>query len=350
MKVLQVGLIVALICAGTVEAGTISGFVRDVESGETLPYANVVLIKGDETIGVLSNVEGFYALKNVIAGDYEIVISYVGYAPYKKGLRVAKAALRYNVDLTPAAFVGEEIVVEARRDEEESLVQTGFITLSTEKIQALPSFGETDILRSLPLLPGIQAASDISSGLYIRGGSPDQTLILLDQIPLYNPSHAFGFFSTFNSDAIKDMSLHKGAYPAQYGGRLGSVLDVRNRDGNRKSFEGNGGVSLISGRLLLEGPTRNGSWMISGRRTYIDPLLSVIRNDSTEVPSYYFYDANAKLNQDWGNRDKLSVSGYVGRDDLNFDLEDDTFFTIRWGNAAATMKWNHIFSDNLSSI
>jgi outer membrane cobalamin receptor len=347
VKVLQVGLIVALICAGTVEAGTISGFVRDVESGETLPYANVVLIKGDETIGVLSNVEGFYALKNVIAGDYEIVISYVGYAPYKKGLRVAKAALRYNVDLTPAAFVGEEIVVEARRDEEESLVQTGFITLSTEKIQALPSFGETDILRSLPLLPGIQAASDISSGLYIRGGSPDQTLILLDQIPLYNPSHAFGFFSTFNSDAIKDMSLHKGAYPAQYGGRLGSVLDVRNRDGNRKSFEGNGGVSLISGRLLLEGPTRNGSWMISGRRTYIDPLLSVIRNDSTEVPSYYFYDANAKLNQDWGDRDKLSVSGYVGRDDLNFDLEDDTFFTIRWGTAAATMKWNHIFSDNL---
>jgi outer membrane cobalamin receptor len=329
------------------ETGTISGYVRDNESGETLPYANVVAKQGEATFGVLSNVEGFYALKDVPEGTYDIVISYVGYAAYKQSITVEPGTRRYNVELKPSVFVGEEIVVEASRDEEEALVQTGFITLPTERVQDLPSFGETDILRSLPLLPGIQAASDISSGLYIRGGSPDQTLILLDQIPLYNPSHAFGFFSTFNADAIKDMSLHKGAYPAQYGGRLGSVLDVRNRDGNRKSFEGNGGVSLISGRLLLEGPTKNGSWMLSGRRTYLDPLLSAIRTDSTDIPSYYFYDTNAKLNQDWGDRDKLSISAYAGRDDLNFDLEDDTFFTIRWGNTAATVKWNHIFSDNV---
>ncbi len=232
-------------------------------------------------------------------------------------------------------------------DEDEERIQTGFITLETAKIQDLPSFGEADILRSLPLLPGIQAASDISSGLYIRGGGPDQTLILLDQIPLYNPSHAFGFFSTFNSDAIKDMSLHKGAYPAQYGGRLGSVLDVRNRDGNRKRFQGTGGVSLISGRLTLEGPTKSGSWMVSGRRTYLEPVLSLVRSDSTDIPSYYFFNVNAKLNQDWGDNDKLTVSAYLGRDDLLFDLEADTFFTIRWGNTAATAKWNHIFNSSL---
>ena len=329
------------------EVGTISGYVRDIESGETLPYANVVLKHGENVVGVLSNAEGFYALKDVSEGTYDLVVSYVGFANFTESVTVTAGTARRDIELKPTAFVGEEIVVEARRDEEESQVQTGFITLPTEKVQDLPSFGETDILRSLPLLPGIQAASDISSGLYIRGGSPDQTLLLLDQIPLYNPSHAFGFFSTFNADAIKDMSLHKGAYPAQYGGRLGSVLDVRNRDGNRKSFEASGGISLISGRLLLEGPTKNGSWMVSGRRTYIDPLLSVIRNDSTEVPAYYFYDTNAKLNQDWGDRDKLSISAYAGRDDLTFDLEDDTFFTIRWGNTAATENWNHIFSDNL---
>jgi len=333
--------------AQSADAGTISGYVRDEESGETLPYANVVIRLGETVIGVLSNAEGFYALKDVPEGAYEIVISYVGYVPLEEELTVGPESARYNVELSPTSYLGEEIVVEAKREEEEQLLQTGFITLPTERIADLPSFGETDILRSLPLLPGIQAASDISSGLYIRGGGPDQTLILLDQIPLYNPSHAFGFFSTFNADAIKDMSLHKGAYPAQYGGRLGSVLDVRNRDGNRKKFEGTGGVSIISGRLMLEGPTKSGSWMVSGRRTYLDPLLSAIRTDSTDIPCYYFYDLNAKLNQDWGDRDKLSVSGYAGRDDLNFDLEEDTFFTIRWGNTAATVKWNHIFSDNV---
>jgi len=347
VRVVIIGLAIVLLLLGQADAGTISGYVRDQESGETLPYANVVIRQGENVLGVLSNVEGFYALKDAPEGEYEMVVSYVGYKTYEKPLTVGPGSLRYDVELEPTAFVGEEIVVEAQRDEEEAEVQTGFITLPTEKLQSLPSFGETDILRSLPLLPGIQSASDISSGLYIRGGSPDQTLILLDQIPLYNPSHAFGFFSTFNADAIKDMSLHKGAYPAQYGGRLGSVLDVRNRDGNRKKFEGNGGVSLISGRLLLEGPMKNGSWMVSGRRTYLDPLLSAIRNDSTEIPSYYFYDSNAKLNQDWGDRDKLSISAYAGRDDLNFDLEEDIFFTIRWGNTAATAKWNHIFSDNM---
>ena len=342
------GVLLVLLSVSTVRAGTVSGYVRDESNAETLPYANAVLRQDDYAVGVLSNAEGYYALKKVPAGTYSFIVSYIGYTSYRDSVEITETGdHKIDVSLAPQTIRGAEIVVEARRDEEEERVQTGFITLETAKIQDLPSFGEADILRSLSLLPGIQAASDISSGLYIRGGGPDQTLILLDQIPLYNPSHAFGFFSTFNSDAIKDMSLHKGAYPAQYGGRLGSVLDVRNRDGNRKRFQGTGGVSLISGRLTVEGPTRSGSWMISGRRTYMDPLLSLIRSDSTDVPSYYFYDVNAKLNQDWGDRDKLTVSAYLGRDDLGFDLEADTFFKIRWGNTAGTVKWNHLFTSSL---
>lgn len=331
-----------------VSATTLSGFVTDRSSGEFLPYASVVLIWDGPTLGTMTNVDGYFAIQRIPDGTYVRIVSYIGYESDRDTLAFkGTGEQRLDVSLMPEPITTAEIVVEADRYEEERAIQTGFIALEAEKLQELPSVGEPDILRSLPLLPGIQAASDISSGLYIRGGGPDQTLILLDQIPLYNPSHAFGFFSTFNSDAIKDMSLHKGAYPAQYGGRLGSVLDVHNRDGNRKTFQATGGVSLISGRLTLEGPAPRGSWMVSGRRTYMEPILSIIRNDSTEVPSYYFYDLNAKLNQDWTDRDKMTVSGYFGRDDLNFDLDEESYINIRWGNTAVTGKWTHVFTPAL---
>ena len=155
------------------------------------------------------------------------------------------------------------------------------------------------------------------------------------------------FFSTFNPDAIRDMSLHKGAYPAQYGGRLGAVLDVHNKDGNRKGFEASGGVSIIAARLTLEGPIKKGSWMVSGRRTYIDPILSLIRNEDTDVPAYYFFDLNAKLNRDFSDNDKVQISGYLGRDNLTFDIDTDSFFRIRWGNTAFLGKWTHVFSPAL---
>ncbi len=328
-----------------VSAATLSGFITDKGSGESLPYSNVVLKWDGPMLGALSNVDGYYAIKNIPPGVYTLVVFYIGYTDFQDTLRFeGPEEVQLEISLTPEPIVTEEIVVEADPYEEERVVQTGFVALEAQKLQELPSIGEPDILRSLQLLPGIQSASDISTGLYIRGGGPDQTLILLDQIPLYNPSHAFGFFSTFNPDAIKDMSLHKGAYPARYGGRLGSVLDVHNRDGNRKDFQGTGGVSLISARLTLEGPVRKGSWMVSGRRTYMEPILSLIRNDSTDVPSYFFYDLNAKLNQDLTERDKLMLSGYFGRDDLNFDLDEGTFFNIRWGNSAFTGRWTHVFS------
>ena len=338
-------LIMVFLLPGAAGAATLSGFVTDGTNGESLPFSNVVLKGGASPLGALSNVDGYFAVQHIPAGEYTVVVSYIGYETYVDSIRFAGAEVReLNVQLVPKPILTREIVVEADPYEVERNVQTGFVTLETAQLQELPAVGETDLLRSLQLLPGIQAASDISSGLYIRGGGPDQTLILLDQIPLYNPTHAFGFFSTFNPDAIKDMSLHKGAYPAQYGGRLGSVLDVRNRDGNRKGFEGTGGISLISARMTLEGPAGDGSWMISGRRTYLEPVLALIRDEDTELPHYYFYDINAKFNQDAGENDRLMFSGYFGRDDLNFDFDDGGFFNVRWGNTAFTGRWTHVFS------
>ena len=234
--------------------------------------------------------------------------------------------------------MGEEIAVEAER-----------ISLRAKPVQQLPALGEADLLRSLQLLPGIQAVSDISSGLYVRGGGPDQTAILLDDIPLYNPSHLFGLFSTFNPDAIKEVNLYKGAYPATYGRTLGAVLDVSNREGNRQRTSGRGGVSLISGRLLTEGPVGQGSWMLAGRRTYLEPVLSAIRSRGVDIPlNYYFYDFNGKVNQRWGD-DTFTVSTYWGQDDLRLDLEDDeeSLVDLRWGNRALTARWTRVFSPTL---
>lgn len=343
------GVLLSMLLPLSVRAATLSGFISDQSNGESLPYATVVLKGPDRPIGALSNVDGYYAIQGVPEDTpYVLNISYIGYISFQDTLTFrASETRRLDVQLKPDLIVVEEIVVVGKREEEEQRIQPGFVEVETAKIREMPAIGETDILRSLHLLPGIQAASDISAGLYIRGGGPDQTLILLDQMPLYNPSHAFGFFSTFNPDAIRDMSLHKGAYPAKYGGRLGSVLDVHNKDGNRKGFDASGGVSLIAARLTLEGPTPKGSWMVSGRRTYIDPLLSFIRDEETDVPTYYFYDLNAKLNQDFSDNDKMQVSGYFGRDDLSFDVDEDSFFGIRWGNTAFLGKWTHVFSPAL---
>ena len=345
----HLGVLMMILLPLSAQAATLSGFIADRSNGESLPYATVVL-KGDGgPIGALSNVDGYYAIQGVPSDTaFVLTISYIGYIRFQDTVTFeASETRRLDVQLESEPITVKEIVVEADRNEEEKRIQPGFVELEMAKIREMPSIGETDILRTLHLLPGIQAASDISSGLYIRGGGPDQTLILLDQIPLYNPSHAFGFFSTFNPDAIRDISLHKGAYPAKYGGRLGSVLDVHNKDGNRKGFDASGGVSLIAARLTLEGPTKKGSWMVSGRRTYIDPLLSLIRNDSTDVPTYYFYDLNTKITQDFSNNDKVQISGYFGRDDLNFDIDTDAFFNIRWGNTAFSGKWTHVFSPAL---
>ena len=324
-----------LLSAGAAPAATLSGFVSDADNGEALSRV-AVAVEGLQ-LGAVSNNSGYYAVKQVPAGTHVVSASHAGYQTRWDTLRFgADEIVRLNLALVPKPVVGEQIAVEAER-----------ISLRAKPVQQLPALGEADLLRSLQLLPGIQAVSDISSGLYVRGGGPDQTAILLDDIPLYNPSHLFGLFSTFNPDAIKEVNLYKGAYPAAYGRTLGAVLDVSNREGNRKRTSGRGGVSLISGRLLTEGPVGQGSWMLAGRRTYLEPVLSAIRSRGVDIPlNYYFYDFNGKANQRWGD-DTFTVSTYWGQDDLRLDLEDESLVDLRWGNRALTARWTRVFSPAL---
>ena len=341
-------LLVAMPLAAQTLGVTLSGFVTDADNGESLPLASIVLTQVQ--LGAASNNSGYYAVKEVPAGTYEVVISYIGYKSWRDTLAFSDRDVRLDVALQVESVDIEEIVIQAeRREELEQATQSSFIALQVEPLQQMPAVGEADLLRSLQLLPGIQSASDVSSGLYVRGGGPDQTAILLDHIPLYNPSHLFGFFSTFNPDAIKDVQLYKGAYPAAYGRTLGAVLDVSNREGNRQRFSGRGGISLIASRLLAEGPVGQGSWMMAGRRTYLEPVLSAVRSRGVDIPlNYYFYDFNGKVNQRWGD-DTFTVSTYWGQDDLQWeDTEDETTFAyLRWGNRALTTRWTRVFSPTL---
>ena len=340
--------LVAMPLAAQTPGVTLSGFVTDADNGESLPLASIVLAQVQ--LGAASNSSGYYAVKEIPAGTYEVVISYIGYKSWRDTLAFSDQDVRLDVALQVESVDLEEIVIQAeRREELEQATQSSFIALQVEPLQQMPAIGEADLLRSLQLLPGIQSASDISSGLYVRGGGPDQTAILLDHIPLYNPSHLFGFFSTFNPDAIKDVQLYKGAYPAAYGRTLGAVLDVSNREGNRQRFSGRGGISLIASRLLAEGPVGQGSWMMAGRRTYLEPVLSAVRSRGVDIPlNYYFYDFNGKVNQRWGD-DTFTVSTYWGQDDLRVDIEDEdeSFVDMRWGNRAVTARWTRVFSPTL---
>ena len=326
-----------LLSAGAAPAATLSGFVTDADNGEALTRA-AIAVEG-LPLGAVSNNSGYYAVKQVPAGTHVVSASHAGYQTRWDTLRFgADEIVRLNLALVPKPVVGEQIAVEAER-----------ISLRAKPVQQLPALGEADLLRSLQLLPGIQAVSDISSGLYVRGGGPDQTAILLDDIPLYNPSHLFGLFSTFNPDAIKEVNLYKGAYPAAYGRTLGAVLDVSNREGNRQRFSSRGGISLIASRLLAEGPVGQGSWMLAGRRTYLEPVLSAIRSRGVDIPlNYYFYDFNGKVNQRWSD-DTFTVSTYWGQDDLRLDIEDDeeSLVDLRWGNRALTARWTRVFSPAL---
>ncbi len=327
-----------LLSAGIAQAATLSGLVTNADNGETLTRA-VVAVQGLQ-LGAVSNNSGYYAVVQIPTGTHIVSASHAGYQTQWDTLHFgAHEAVRLNLALVPKPTdMGEEVSVEAER-----------ISLRAKPVQQLPALGEADLLRGLQLLPGIQAVADISSGLYVRGGEPGQTAILLDDITLYNPSHLFGLFSTFNPDAIKEVDLYKGAYPAPYGRTLGAVLDVSNREGNRKRTSGRGGISLISGRLLTEGPVGQGSWMLAGRRTYLDGVFSALRARGEDIPlNYYFYDLNGGINQQRGD-DTYAASTYWGQDDLRIELEDDeeSFVDLRWGNRALTARWTRVFSPAL---
>lgn len=342
-----------LATAGAATAAELKGAVTDAATSEPLSHVNVVAIRldGPDRRGISSNKDGTYRIAELSPGRYQVVASRIGYATFSDTVRVRAPFLLLDLPLDEDAIPIEGVEVTGDRFYQERQVQTGFVNFDQDVIKALPSIGDPDPIRSLQLLPGVQAASDISSGLYIRGGGPDQTLITLDGVPIYNPTHAFGFFSTFNADAIDGVTLYKGAYPAEYGGRLGAVVDVRSRDPKSPEIKGQAGLSTITGRLLVEGPLgeegRRGGWTVSGRRTFLEPFLDAIRTDDNQIPSYYFYDFNGKVQIRSGESGRWDVSVYNGSDNLRFDLEEDSFLRLGWGNTSWAASYSQIVATSL---
>lgn len=329
---------------------TLSGYVKDAATGEDLIGATITL-QNDPGTGTVTNLYGFYSL-SLPKGNYNLVYNYVGYTAKVVPVTLTDKS-RINVDLDANVEVLEAVEVSAKAaDENVQTTQMSQVDLQIEEIKSIPALmGEVDILKTIQLLPGVQSAGEGNTGLYVRGGGPDQNLVMLDEAIVYNPGHLFGFFSVFNADAIRNTTLIKGGMPAQYGGRLSSVVDVSMKEGNNKDFAARGGIGLISSRLTLEGPLvkDKSSFMLSGRRTYIDVLLQpFIRNSNLAGNAYYFYDLNAKLNYTFSDKDRLYVSGYFGRDVFLFTSGSGDFgVDIPWGNTTLTTRWNHLFSDKL---
>jgi hypothetical protein len=325
---------------------TISGTIKDAENGEELIGATV-FVKGVPGLGTVTNAYGFYSL-TMPSATAEIAVRYLGYDEYTQKIDSA-VNQTVNVQLVPSSKQLKEVEIKATKtDENITKAEMGTVKLDIRQLEKIPViFGEKDLLKTIQLLPGVQPAAEGSSGFYVRGGSNDQNLILLDEAPVYNASHLLGFFSTFNNDAIKDAVLYKGNMPAEYGGRVASVLDVKMKEGNSKNYAISGGIGLISSRLNVEGPIvkDKGSFIVTGRRTYGDLFLKLSKDEQLRNTQLYFYDINAKANYRIGEKDRIFISGYFGRD--KFQFRDR--FGIIYGNATATARWNHIFSDKLFS-
>ncbi|MFA6278323.1 MAG: TonB-dependent receptor [Pedobacter sp.] len=324
---------------------SVSGVVKNGTTGETLIGASIKIIELPQ-LGAATNSYGFYSI-SLPDGNYNMEVSYIGYTTFTKKITV-KANAKVDFELVESNNLSEVVITSVRRNENVIKPQMGIEKLNIKDIQHIPVlFGEKDILKTLQLLPGIKSAGEGNSGFYVRGGATDQNLILLDEAPVYNASHLLGFFSTFNSDAIKDVTVYKGGMPAQYGGRLSSVLDIRMNDGNRKEATFEGGIGLISSRLKVEAPfvKDKSSFMISGRRTYADSFLAFAPDTSIRRSILYFYDLNAKANYQIDEKNVIYLSGYFGRDKLG--LRDT--FGFNWGNATGTLRWNHFFSNRLFS-
>jgi hypothetical protein len=321
---------------------SLNGSIRSAENGEFLIGAYVI-VKELKGVGASSNAYGFYSL-TVPEGRYTLFVQYLGFRVLADTVEINRNQT-INFDLVPEAIkVGEVVVSGERSDANVTSTQMSANKLEMREVRSMPALlGEKDILKTIQLLPGIKSAGEGNTGFYARGGGVDQNLILLDEAPVYNPSHALGYLSVFNADAVKDVKLMTGGIPAEYGGRLSSVLDIRTNDGNMKEFGVSGGIGLIAARVTAQGPivTDQGSFLVSARRTYADMFLRLSTDTTINRTGLYFYDLNAKVNYKLGEKDRLFVSGYFGRD--NFNYPDVIGFN--WGNAAATVRWNHIFSE-----
>jgi hypothetical protein len=338
--------------------GTISltGIVSESQGSETLIGAYIEI--PELNIGTVTNAYGFYSINVPRSADtVKIVFSYIGHAN-KEEYIVPNNDIRLSVQLAPASLELGEVTITADNVKESiRSTQMSVENISILEAKVLPAiFGEVDIIKTIQLKPGIASGSEGSTGLFVRGGSNDQNLIVLDEAIVYNADHLFGFFSVFNADAIKDVKVYKGGFPAQYSGRLSSVIDVRLREGNKKKYTATGGLGLISSRLTLEGPIQKekSSFIISGRRTYVDLITNGINRanqdkpDFNQIPAYNFYDLNAKANFQLGNKDIIYLAGYFGRDVFGFN--SDLFnFNFNWGNATGTVRWNHLFNSKMFS-
>ncbi|HRF82389.1 MAG TPA: carboxypeptidase-like regulatory domain-containing protein, partial [Flavobacteriales bacterium] len=337
---------------GTMAQGnlTISGYVKDAATGETLIGANVY---AKETMtGTTTNTYGYYVL-NLPPGKYTILMSYVGFEESSQVVDLT-ADRKLNIEARTKAIITKEFEVVGEKAKNTESTQMGTVELDVQKLSTLPALlGEVDILKTIQYLPGVASNGEGNSGFYVRGGGPDQNLILLDNATVYNASHLFGFFSVFNADAVKNIELIKGGMPANYGGRTSSVLDITMKEGNNKGFHGQGGIGLISSRLTLEGPIvkDKGSFILSGRRTYIDVLAKPFMNPEGAFAGsgYYFYDLNAKANYRISDKDRFFLSGYFGRDVFNLSGSEpgSPDFRIPWGNATVSGRWNHVFGPKL---
>ncbi len=345
-------------CLSTISWGqkvSISGTVTDINSGETLIGATVLIVETGS--GTSTNAYGFYSVETEATDSIELRYSYVGFETVSRKVG-ANTSQVINIGLDNSGVELEEVVVQDNSFREQlKSTQMSVTNITATEAKLLPAFfGEVDILKTIQLKPGISSGSEGSTGLFVRGGSPDQNLIILDEALVYNPNHLFGFFSTFNADAVKNVEVFKGGFPAKYGGRVSSVIDVQLRDGNAKKFKATGGIGLITSRLTLESPIvkDRSSFIISGRRTYVDVLTRAVnranedKEDYNPIPDYYFYDLNAKGNYKLDEKNRLFISGYFGRD--KFAFSDDNFdFGFDWGNITGTMRWNHIFNQKLFS-
>lgn len=347
---------------------TVSGYVRETGSQEALIGVNVYLPQStanSRSIGTTTNTYGFYSLTLPAQDSIRLVFSFVGYEAEARVIDFRKNQT-INVSLLPGKTLTEVVIKSSRTEERVSeSAQMSQIDIPISQIKKIPTLlGEKDVLKVLQLMPGVQKGSEGQTGIYVRGGGPDQNLIILDDAIVYNANHLFGFFSVFNGDALKSVELTKGGFPARFGGRLSSVIDLNMKEGNKEKLHGEGGIGLISSRLTLEGPikrrsdsTAKSSFLVSGRRTYLDiiarPLIKAA-SDGETVAGYYFYDFNAKANYDFGAKNKLYLSGYFGRDRFYVrensqrgSSDSKTEAGLFWGNATGTLRWNHLFNEKV---
>jgi hypothetical protein len=329
---------------------TISGYITDENTGESLIGANVYL--KNPIRGTTTNTYGFYTI-TLEKGIHSIYVSFLGYKDWFQEV-VLEKNMTINIKLQSTVITTKEVVISADRPDKNVMsTEMGVFEMPVEMVKKLPAFmGEVDILKTIQLKPGIQSGGEGMTGFYVRGGGPDQNLILLDEAVVYNAAHLFGFFSVFNSDALQNVEIYKGSMPANYGGRLASVLDISMKDGNNRKYAAEGGIGLISSRLTVEGPLKKdtSSFIISGRRTYVDVVLKPFLNKASPFrqSAYYFYDLNAKVNYRLSDKDRIFLSGYFGRDVFDLSDSQNSFSnSISWGNGTAVMRWNHLFNQKV---